>query len=50
MAWLQGKLEIAREWLKDNHSSVRQWAGQIVEHLEKEIIGARRREEEEYFE
>lgn len=49
VVWLQGKLEIAREWLKDNHPSVRQWAGQIVEHIEKEIIRARRWEEEKKF-
>lgn len=49
VVWLQGKLELAREWLKDAHPSVRHWAGQIVERLEKEIIRAKRREEEEQF-
>jgi len=49
VAWLERKLEIAREWWKDNHPSVRQWAGQIVERIEKEIIRARRWEEEEEF-
>jgi len=47
VVWLQGKLEIAREWLKDDHPSVRQWASHVVGHLEKEIIRARRREDEE---
>lgn len=47
--WLQGKLELAQEWLKDEHPVIRQWAGKIVEQLKKDIINARRREEEEEF-
>lgn len=49
VVWLQGKLELAREWLKDDHPFIRHWAGQIVERLEREIIRAKIREEEEQF-
>jgi hypothetical protein len=45
--WLQAKLDIARNWLNDEHASVRSWAQEIVEWIEADIRRVQRREEEE---
>jgi hypothetical protein len=47
VAWLEGKLSLAREWEKDDHPSICAWANKVAERLEREIQEARRWEEEE---
>jgi hypothetical protein len=47
--WLQAHLDTARQWLKDPHPAVREWAKQEVESLEKQLDHARLYEAEEVF-
>lgn len=48
-AWLQPRLETARNWLNDPEQSVRRWANEVVQGLETRIRRAKRFEEEELF-
>ncbi len=45
--WLQGKLDLARNWLNDEDARVRDWARSVVGGLEADIRQVRQREEEE---
>jgi hypothetical protein len=46
-SWLQGKLDIARNWLNDTDASVKDWAQEIVRWVEADIRRIQQREEEE---
>lgn len=47
--WLEGKLAQAREWTNDEHPIVRQWAGELVESIERDLRWAKQWEEERGF-
>ncbi len=44
--WLQSKLETAREWAKNEHPAIRNWAQKLVGIIETDIKQAKQREEE----
>lgn len=45
--WLEGKREIAQQWIGDPRSAVRAWAENVVQGLDEMIARERQREEEE---
>jgi hypothetical protein len=45
--WLQGKLDLAQNWLRDQDAYVRKWAQELANLIVEDIKQARLREEEE---
>lgn len=46
VAWLESKLELARQWQNDEHPGIRGWANEVVSHIETKIKRVRQQEEE----